>query len=134
VELVYKQRGLYRHYGMRHNGQVLHMSTDNILMAAVDQRVPIVLVDDDGTWVKEESVDITSARMAAIERSATMPQVFSADNNCETWAKDALGIKSITQARALLVFGLIMASVTGVMTAGQTGLTQKVIDGVKNAY
>ncbi|UPT51559.1 polyprotein [Gilthead seabream picornavirus] len=130
AQLVYKTRGLYRHYGVAFNNQVLHMSSDNILDAAITGKVPMVLTEDDGSWKVEEQIDVSAARLAAIERSKTMVHNFSATNNCETWAKEALGIDTITQPRALAIFGLIIAASTGVVAMGETGVADAIKKGV----
>nr|AVM87438.1 polyprotein [Wuhan carp picornavirus] len=113
-ELVYIQRGLYKHYGVKYGQKVFHMGSENILGAAMMGKVRIECSDHGPQWITERSVDITQLRLHSIEKSAGMISYFSASNNCETYAYEALGITGFTQARALCVIGLIILGATAI--------------------
>lgn len=111
--LVYMDRGLYRHYGVLHGQEIIHMSSDNILEAARTGQVPIVTSPFTPEWVVETSTDISELQAMALQQSVGEVHHFSGDANCEIFAKEALGIESVSQGRALAVYGIIIATVTG---------------------
>nr|AVM87409.1 polyprotein [Wenling lepidotrigla picornavirus] len=110
--LVYLDRGLYRHYGVKWQELVFHMNSENVLEAAVLGKVQIGFSPWHPGWVIEEHMDITQMRLDAIMESVGMETYFTAANNCESYAKEALGIYSITQSRALAIFGMIICAAT----------------------
>nr|AVM87455.1 polyprotein [Wenling hoplichthys picornavirus] len=120
-KLVYLNRGLYRHYGVKHGNKVIHMNSENVLEAAASGQVGLVITDYHEDWHEEQDINITDLRMKALTDSIGMKHLFNLQNNCETWAKEALGIDSIDQGRALAVFGCIlcMASSISVMPQGE---------------
>lgn len=113
-ELVYIPRGLYKHYGVKHGNKVFHMGSENILGAAMLGKVKIECSDHGPQWLTERAVDVTQLRLQSIEKSAGMLSYFSASNNCETYAHEALGITGFTQARSLCVIGLIILAATAI--------------------
>lgn len=127
--LCYVDRGLYRHYGVRSGNRVFHMQTENILDAVKRGKVGIVCEEYSDAWVMDTKEDYSALQMAALERSATEEHFFSATDNCETYAKEALGIKGITQARALCVFGIIATAATSAVV-----LQGPVVDTIKKGY
>nr|AVM87437.1 polyprotein [Beihai conger picornavirus] len=126
-QLVYLQRGLYKHYGVRHGADVIHMNSDNILDAAFTGKVSMTCTPWHPGWILDDTVDITKFRMQALKDSIGKESFFSGHNNCETVALNALGLSRVTQARALAVFGIIISLATGASVASQSpGFTDKV--------
>nr|UVF58820.1 MAG: polyprotein [Asterropteryx spinosa picornavirus] len=132
-KLVYLDRGLYKHYGVQHQDRVIHMGSDNVLQAAVTGKVEIVVTDvRDHDWIEEQEIQVSDLQLSAMERSVELEHHFSAHHNCETWAKEALGIKGVSQARALAVFGVIVTVVTGCV-AMQQGKPKKIEEHIKKS-
>nr|WAQ80631.1 MAG: polyprotein [Fish-associated picornavirus] len=120
AELVYRDRGLYKHYGIRLMGNVIHMNSENVLDSVVNGVVKIVRVFDDGLWTSTGEIVDSVLVEALAEESVGLEGRFSADFNCETFAREIMGVGGITQARSLAIFGVILASMCGV-AAVQTG-------------
>uniref|UniRef100_A0AAU7E2L1 Genome polyprotein n=1 Tax=Rousettus bat picornavirus TaxID=3141905 RepID=A0AAU7E2L1_9VIRU len=108
VSLVYRDRGLYRHYGVKVGDNIIHLNTENPLEAVVNGVATVIKVKDDGFWTTEyvENFDYFISQLA--ESEVGSKHKFSANFNCEDFAKELFGDKSYTQGRALFVFGMLL--------------------------
>lgn len=130
VELVYLDRGLYKHYGVRVDDYVIHMDSANVLESALSGQVVIVKADYTDDWkTSGEVLDPESVRMIA-EASVGFECKFSANFNCETFARAVCGDDGMTHARGLAMFGLILALLCGAKAAqGEPGARLKQFGG-----
>nr|AVM87442.1 polyprotein [Wenling fish picornavirus 1] len=133
--LVYKDRGLYKHYGIllskeKHAPFVIHMDSENILQTAIDGKVHIVVDYSVETWKNEKEFDISDLHAGAIEKSIGCVSNFSLSNNCETFAKDLLHIKGHSLGRSLAIYGCILCAAAGVGYMSQSGTVKEAITGV----
>nr|WFP52505.1 RNA-dependent RNA polymerase [Hippocampus erectus picornavirus 1] len=108
VALVYKNRGLYKHYGLMCGADVVHLDSENILETVLNGTVKVVSTPDDGAW--ERTGDVLSADYMelAAESLVGLETKFSADFNCETLARVFFPTSQLSQAGALAAFGAVL--------------------------
>nr|AVM87418.1 polyprotein [Yancheng osbecks grenadier anchovy picornavirus] len=136
AKLVYRDRGLYKHYGILYDGQIIHMSSENVASAVLG-KVLIITEPDDGSWIVEQVVTISDFKADALTRTgAVCEERFSANFNCETFAKDLLGIDSVGQGRALQTVGYILAaaSLSVVCKQGALDFLKKAHSGANECF
>nr|AEP84767.1 polyprotein [Duck hepatitis A virus 1] len=98
--LVYKDRKMYRHYGVQCGNVVFHMDSENIMKSALNGEVTVKQEKWNGNW-KPASEHMQSTASIYL-KSDTMPKFkFSVDDNCETWARQLLGDYGPTQGTIL---------------------------------
>nr|WPD49028.1 MAG: polyprotein [Grusopivirus sp.] len=98
--LVYKDRGLYKHYGVQVGDKIFHINTENILDAVISGKANVMMEDNIMGWetVGDEYVTVAERYLQA----GSMPDFkFNVDQNCETWAKHLLGDYGPTQGEIL---------------------------------
>ncbi len=98
--LVYKDRGLYKHYGVQIGDKIFHINTENILDAVISGKANVIMEDNIMGWetVGDEYVTVAERYLQA----GSMPDFkFNVDQNCETWAKHLLGDYGPTQGEIL---------------------------------
>nr|ABZ79228.1 polyprotein [Duck hepatitis A virus 1] len=96
--LVYKDRKIYRHYGVQCGSTVFHMDSENILESALNGEVTIKQEKWNGNW--KPAGDHMQSTASMYLKSQTMPKfTFSIDENCETWARHLLGDYGETQGQ-----------------------------------
>ncbi|QQP18674.1 polyprotein [French Guiana picornavirus] len=88
-QLMFKNRGVYRHYGVAYNGKVYSVKSDNIAQALLSGKVPIQYEQLSEDWVPA-SPEIRTLAEKYLD-AGVMPDVqYSIGNDCETWAKEIL--------------------------------------------
>lgn len=88
--LVYLDRGLYRHYGVRVGSSVFHLNTHDILKSSLSgtARVTESAYHED----KWKEVDESAYRSAAhFVKSGAVDLRFNIDDNCDSWARRMIG-------------------------------------------
>ncbi|AIK23441.1 polyprotein [avisivirus B1] len=100
VQLVFKDRGLYKHYGARIGARIFEVNSDNLLSALTKKEVPIVSTPDDGSWQVAE--DLFTPEAQRLAKNLELEKVkYGFDANCETWAKDVLGVATPCQSHVV---------------------------------
>uniref|UniRef100_A0AAU7E2P1 Genome polyprotein n=1 Tax=Miniopterus bat picornavirus TaxID=3141889 RepID=A0AAU7E2P1_9VIRU len=94
VELVYRHRGLYKHYGVSDGERVYHLNTDDILWSAITGKATTRCDPIDGSWIK------TGRSADAFGYEIPVQMEFTIDSNCETFAKQFVP-GGTTQGQAL---------------------------------
>ncbi|AAO83985.1 polyprotein [Ljunganvirus 3] len=111
IELVYKPRGFYKHYGVRINGHVYHLNSQDILTTAITGKAEFIKQQDDGHWVHAMSAPLDYFTEKYVNSLVGSKHIFSATENCETIARDIFpGQPEISQSKALGIIGLILLS------------------------
>nr|QKE55040.1 MAG: polyprotein [Picornaviridae sp.] len=88
-QLVYKDRGLYRHYGVTAGGQVYHINTENIFKSLLSGKVAVRAEPWSEAWQKCGEYQETLADQWL--KAGALPDFkFSMDDNCETWARELM--------------------------------------------
>ncbi|AUW34305.1 polyprotein [grusopivirus A1] len=98
--LVYKDRGMYKHYGVQVGDKIFHINTENILDAVISGKANVMMEDNIMGWetVGDEYVTVAEKYLQA----GSMPDFkFNVDQNCETWARHLLGDYGPTQGEIL---------------------------------
>nr|QKE55046.1 MAG: polyprotein [Picornaviridae sp.] len=131
-QLVWKDRGLYKHYGVKIGDQVLHLSSENILSSIVKGTAKPQLTKFDDSWSLVGPQVYQLAKDYA-EADALPAVHFSIDENCETFAMAACEISEAweTQGEKIkkaLTICLAAFVVTGAVSlANQSGLGDSVL-------
>ncbi len=111
IELVYKNRGFYKHYGVRFGGHIYHLNSQDILSTAITGKSDFIKEEDDGKWVHAMTAPLDYFTEKYINSMVGSKHIFSATSNCETIARDLFpGRKEITQSKALGIIGVILLS------------------------
>lgn len=111
IDLVYKDRGFYKHYGLRANGKIYHLNSHDILTTAITGRAEFVCEPDDGAWNHSLSAPLDYFTEKYLNSLVGSRHIFSAQTNCETIARDIFpGVFGITQSKALAIVGVILLS------------------------
>nr|AXF38648.1 MAG: polyprotein [Avihepatovirus sp.] len=113
--LVYKDRGIYRHYGIKHKGAVYHMNTGNILKSSLSGTAQVQLDYSTSGWIEAEPSEYRSAYH--LINSGAVEMEFNFDNNCESWARSVLGNTDEHQG-ARLKWCLTLAAAASFMFSG----------------
>nr|WFG77378.1 MAG: polyprotein [Rhinolophus bat shanbavirus] len=101
VELVYKHRGLYKHYGVTDGQKVFHLNTEDILYSALTGKAKTMVEDLDASWVH------TGKEAEAFGYEIPVEMQFSIDSNCEDFAARFVP-HGFTQGQALKMFAGII--------------------------
>lgn len=109
TQLVYQDRGLYRHYGVLFDNKVFHLDSQDILKSGLKGSA-VVSVDDPLEWVPCSATDLAGSLDLA--NSGTIEIDFNINSNCETWAKGVIGDLSPTQSDRLKKV-LVVAAAAG---------------------
>nr|AWK02688.1 polyprotein [Rattus tanezumi parechovirus] len=111
IELVYKPRGFYKHYGVRTENGVYHLDSDDILKTAFNGEAIFRRDEDDGNWQVAFSADLDYFTEKYLNSMVGTKHIFSAQTNCETIARDIFpGKPQITQSKALAIVGTTLLS------------------------
>lgn len=101
VELVYKHRGLYKHYGVTDGDKVFHLNTDDILYSALTGKAKTMVDDLDASWIR------TGKEADAFGYEIPVEMEFSIDSNCDTFASKFVP-HGMTQGKALQMYAAII--------------------------
>lgn len=100
AELVYLDRGLYRHYGVKVGEYVYHLNTQDILESSLNGSARVTESKfSDAKWkfVGEEAY-----RSALHFTNSGAVQIqFNVDQNCDSWARYMIGSNSATQGQRM---------------------------------
>nr|YP_008119838.1 2A protein [parechovirus C1] len=110
MELVYKDRGFYKHYGVRVGNAIYHLDSQDILSTAITGQATFDKIEDDGCWLVSQVADLDYFTDKYVNSLVGTKHIFSATQNCETIARDVFGDSSMTQGRALGILGVILLS------------------------
>ncbi|ATY47697.1 polyprotein [Ljunganvirus 6] len=111
IELVYKNRGFYKHYGIRFGGHIYHLNSQDILTTAITGKSEFIKEEDDGNWTHALTAPLDYFTEKYVNSLVGSKHIFSATTNCETIARDLFpGRKEITQSKALGIIGVILLS------------------------
>nr|YP_009104392.1 2A2 protein [Crohivirus A] len=110
AQLVYKDRGLYKHYGVRIGESVFQMQSENFLEAIFKGEVEIARVMDDGNWKVESEYPMDYFVQQYMNSELGKKYKFSCLENCETWARTAFPTHEWTQSKALGFFGVMIVT------------------------
>nr|BDU46988.1 polyprotein [Parechovirus sp.] len=111
IELVYKPRGFYKHYGVRVGDQIYHLDSHDILSTAFSGQAKFIKQTDDGNWQSSLVAPLDYFTEKYMNDLVGSTHIFSATTNCETIARDIFpGVKGITQNKALGIVGTILLS------------------------
>lgn len=111
VQLVYKDRGIYKHYGVTDGCNVFHMDSENILQSIMDGTA--VMKSEwynPGDWHVEQTCDLDYFVKQNIQKALGSRYKFSVSQNCETVANDIFGLRKVTQGEALQAFAFILVA------------------------
>nr|WPV63312.1 MAG: polyprotein [Jingmen bat picornavirus 5] len=111
VSLVYKDRGIYKHYGVTDGCNVYHINTENILQSILDGTA--VMVSEwynPAIWHTEQTCDLDFFVKNNIQKALGSRYKFSVSQNCETVANDIFGCRKVTQGEALQAFAFILVA------------------------
>lgn len=111
VQLVYKDRGIYKHYGVTDGCSVFHMDSENILQSIMDGTA--VMKSEwynPGEWQVEQTCDLDYFVKQNIQKALGSRYKFSVSQNCETVANDIFGLRKVTQGEALQAFAFILVA------------------------
>lgn len=110
MELVYKDRGFYKHYGVRVGDYIYHLDSQDILTTALSGEAIFDRVRDDGNWIISQVADLDYFTDKYMNSLLGSKHIFSATQNCETIALDIFGSDHISQSKALGIVGVILLS------------------------
>ncbi|BAV53294.1 polyprotein [Ljunganvirus 5] len=111
IELVYKSRGFYKHYGVRINGHIYHLNSQDILTTAITGKSEFIKEPDDGNWTHVMTAPLDYFTEKYVNSLVGSKHIFSATTNCETIARELFpGKPEITQSKALGIIGVILLS------------------------
>lgn len=110
AQLVFKDRGIYKHYGVRIGDSVFQMQSENFLEAIFRGEVEIGRVPDDGNWRVEAEYPMDYFVHQYMNSELGKKYKFSCTENCETWARTAFPTQNWTQTKALGFFGVMIVT------------------------
>nr|7ZUA_A Chain A, Protein 2A [Ljungan virus 64-7855]7ZUO_A Chain A, Protein 2A [Ljungan virus 64-7855]7ZUO_B Chain B, Protein 2A [Ljungan virus 64-7855]7ZUO_C Chain C, Protein 2A [Ljungan virus 64-7855]7ZUO_D Chain D, Protein 2A [Ljungan virus 64-7855]7ZUO_E Chain E, Protein 2A [Ljungan virus 64-7855]7ZUO_F Chain F, Protein 2A [Ljungan virus 64-7855] len=111
IELVYKNRGFYKHYGIRIGDQIYHLNSQDILTTAITGKSEFIKEQDDGNWTHAMTAPLDYFTEKYVNSMVGSKHIFSCTTNCETIARDIFpGQSGISQSKALGIVGLILLS------------------------
>ncbi|AQW45177.1 polyprotein [parechovirus E1] len=111
IELVYKNRGFYKHYGVRVGNYIYHLNSHDILSTAISGKATFLKEEDDGNWIHSMTAPLDYFTEKYMTSLVGSHHIFSASQNCETFARDIFpNVPGISQAKALGIVGVILLS------------------------
>nr|QKE55061.1 MAG: polyprotein [Picornaviridae sp.] len=115
-QLVYRDRGLYKHYGVRVGQHVFHTATENLARSMVNGSVDVIQTDMNDTWKTAGPEVITMAEKYL--KTGMLPNFkYSLDQNCESWARDMVDGDATSYQGNAVKLTLAMAVCLGFFTA-----------------
>nr|WBV74370.1 polyprotein [Bat picornavirus BtSY2] len=99
-EVVYKQRGLYKHYGARCGDTVYHLNSEDILYTAFTGNATIISEPYTDIWIPTGQTSFNPELPPVGEHMK-----FAIDSNCETFVDDFLNLRGWSQERILQWLG-----------------------------
>nr|UYI58764.1 polyprotein [Scotophilus kuhlii parechovirus] len=118
-EVVFRHRGFYKHYGLRHGDWVYHLTSENIADSALNGTATFTKTSADG-WKTAFPIHVDYFTASSLEGMVGSSHIFSCDSNCETIIKDLFpGTPWITQSQALALAGgiILCASTLGYVSS-----------------
>nr|QKE55037.1 MAG: polyprotein [Picornaviridae sp.] len=122
--LVYRDRGLYKHYGVRIGSKVLHLSSENILSSVVNGTAKPTLSDLDDTWIPVGHATYQLAK-DYVDAEALPEVKFSIDYNCEDFAMEKLGIIDSWDTQGKMVKRALTICVAAFIVTGTVSLADQ---------
>ncbi|AGU62957.1 polyprotein [parechovirus D1] len=109
--LVYRDRGIYKHYGVQCGDSVYHLETEDIIDAALAGKAVFTCEPADSSWTRSQPLELDYFTQVYLDASVGSEHIFSARTNCETIVRDMFpNIPGISQSQALGLAGLILVS------------------------
>nr|QBH68005.1 polyprotein [Parechovirus sp. QAPp32] len=109
--LVYRDRGIYKHYGVLCGDSVYHLQTEDIIDAAISGKAVFMCEPADSSWIKSQPIEWDYFTQVYLDSAVGTEHIFSAGTNCETIVRDMFpSIPGISQSQALGLVGLILVS------------------------
>nr|QKE55022.1 MAG: polyprotein [Picornaviridae sp.] len=100
-QLVFQDRALYKHYGVKIGEKVFHINTDNIFKTILSGEVQVVEEPASEKWHCTGEYEESLADYYV--KSGVLPEFkFSCHENCETWAREIIGNIAEHQGHVLL--------------------------------
>lgn len=100
-QLVYIDRGLYRHYGVKVGNVVYHVDSENITKTLLNGEVSVVVDTNTSRWTPC-SEEIETMGVKYLDSGILQKLKYSVDENCETWARELLCDDSDTQGHTFV--------------------------------
>nr|QKE55023.1 MAG: polyprotein [Picornaviridae sp.] len=115
-QLVYRDRGLYKHYGVRVGQHVFHTATENLARSMVNGSVDVIQTEMNDTWKTAGPEVITMAEKYL--KTGMLPNFrYSLTQNCESWARDMVDGDATSYQGNAVKMTLAMAVCLGFFTA-----------------
>nr|QKE55028.1 MAG: polyprotein [Picornaviridae sp.] len=136
-KLVYKNRGAYRHYGIKNGSTVYHLNTGDILQSALEGTATVHLDDDPQSWIESDETGYRNAMH--VVNAKLVNYKFSMDSNCETFARMFVDSDSPMQGDRIK-WGLTLAAASAFLFCSSSfsdqspGLFHKLISAISNHF
>nr|QKE55032.1 MAG: polyprotein [Picornaviridae sp.] len=114
-QLVYRDRGIYKHYGVRVGQKVFHTATENLVKTMVDGSVTVCETDFTPDWIVAGPETETMAQKY-LQHGFLPSFKYSIDQNCESWARDMLSGDATSYQGSAIKTAMAMAVVLGFFT------------------
>lgn len=136
-KLVYKNRGAYRHYGIKSGSVVYHLNTGDILQSALEGTATVHVDDDPAAWVESDEIGYRNAMH--VVNAKLVNYKFSMDSNCESFARMFVDSDSPMQGERIK-WGLTLAAASAFLFCSSSfsdqspGLFHKLISAISNHF
>nr|QKE55057.1 MAG: polyprotein [Picornaviridae sp.] len=111
-QLVYRDRGLYKHYGVRCGQTVFHTATENLARSLVTGEVAVIETPYDSSWIPVGKETTTMAEQYL--KKGLLPNFrYNIDSNCESWARDMLSGDATSYQGSYLKWAMAMTVAMG---------------------
>nr|QXV86546.1 polyprotein [Picornaviridae sp.] len=100
LQLVTKNRGLYKHYGVKCGDQVYHLNSGNILQSMIKGQATVCIDSFSDVWTPVGS-EVYSMGEKYLKAGTFDEVVFNIETNCESWAKKFVPVGGTTQGERL---------------------------------
>lgn len=100
LQLVTKNRGIYKHYGVKCGDQVYHLNSGNILQSMIKGQAKVCIDKFDDAWTPV-GTEVYSLGEKYLEAGTFDDVSFNIETNCESWAKKFVPVGGTTQGERL---------------------------------
>ncbi|AVM87411.1 polyprotein [Yili teratoscincus roborowskii picornavirus 2] len=109
IQLVYKDRGFYKHYGIRTEEGVWNLNSEDLVKTIMRGEAKFILSPNTPDWKMEKEFEADHFTLQALESMKFSRHIFSCDLNCESLARAILSDTSRkSQAKALSMASMII--------------------------
>ncbi|AHV82114.1 polyprotein [aalivirus A1] len=137
AQLVYQNRGMYKHYGVKVGETVYHLNTSDIIESSLKGVARVQESEYSARWKPVDEVAYINGYN--LFSSGAVEVEFNIDDNCDSWSRKMIGSNSPTQGARLkwcLSVAAAMAFISSMdMVSNESpGMFQRIITSISSHF